>query len=54
MKYHLLIVALLLISTQGSIYDQYYADAKKIAEAMTLEEKIGQTIQADIQGITEK
>ena len=36
MKYHFLVVALLLISTQSSIYDQYYAEARKIAEAMTL------------------
>ena len=41
---------LLLLSTQvaSSIFDQYYDECKKIASAMTLEQKIGQTIQADI------
>lgn len=54
MKAHILIAILLASLASASIYDQYYEEAKKIAEAMTLEQKIGQTIQADIQGITEK
>jgi cytochrome c oxidase assembly factor CtaG len=50
----LLIIALLLaaVSAQSSIYDQYYQEALKIAQSMTIDQKIGQTIQADFQAIT--
>ena len=44
----------LLLVAQASIYDQYYEDCKKIAQAMTLEQKIGQTIQLTFEGVTEK
>ncbi len=44
----ILILAAFLISlTQESIFDKYYAEAYKVAEAMSLEQKIGQTIQVD-------
>jgi hypothetical protein len=39
-----------LISTiiaQDNIYSKYYEECKKIAQSMTLEQKIGQTLQAD-------
>lgn len=49
---------LLLISIIGiahcSIYQKYYDEAYKITQAMTLDEKIGQTIQADFIQITNK
>ncbi len=44
----ILLSCVLLTLTKSSIYDQYYDECKKIAQAMTLEQKIGQTIQADI------
>ena len=34
------------------MYQKYYNEAYKIAEAMTLDQKIGQTIQADLYSIT--
>jgi cytochrome c oxidase assembly factor CtaG len=53
MKFILLVALLLTIATaQSSIYDQYYQQALKIAQSMTLDQKIGQTIQADFQAIT--
>lgn len=54
MKIQAAIVLLLLSLAQCSIYDQYYAEAKLIAESMNIEQKIGQTIQANIEGVTEK
>jgi len=32
---------------QSSIYDQYYAEALKIAQGMTIDQKIGQTFTVD-------
>lgn len=43
-----LLALLLLAFARCSIYDQYYAEARKIAEAMTLDQKIGQTLLADM------
>lgn len=55
-KLAIIVLLTLLFSTltSASIYDQYYEESKKIAQAMTLEQKIGQTIQADIEQFTEK
>lgn len=53
MKIILLLFATLIL-VQSGIYDSYYADALKIAQAMTVDQKIGQTIQADFYAITSK
>jgi hypothetical protein len=48
MKFLLIVVLLCgLAHSQSSIYDQYYQEALKIAQSMTIEQKIGQTIQAN-------
>lgn len=49
-----LALVLLLAIGQASIYSRYYAEAAKIAEAMSLDQRIGQTIQSDFYAITEK
>lgn len=54
MKITLLVLTTLLLSINAGIYDTYYAEALKIAQAMTLDQKIGQTIQADFYAITSK
>lgn len=50
----LLLLAVLVAATHASIYQKYYDEAYKIAVAMTLDQKIGQTIQVDFYGITSK
>lgn len=47
-------ILLLITIANTSIYDAYISESKKIAQAMTLEQKIGQTIQLTFEGITEK
>lgn len=47
-----LVLCLCLWMGSASIYDQYYDECAKITQAMTLEQKIGQTIQADFVAIT--
>ncbi len=42
------------VLAQDNIYAKYYDQCKKIAQSMTLEQKLGQTIQADFQVITQK
>ena len=54
MGINFLAAALLLLVVNASIYDKYYPEALKIAKAMTLDQKIGQTIQADFYAITSK
>lgn len=54
MKIIFILFASLVLLTQAGIYDTYYAEALKIAQAMTLDQKIGQTIQADFYAITSK
>ena len=39
---------LTLCLAHSSIYQQYYQEARKIAQAMTIDQKIGQIIQLDI------
>lgn len=50
MKLMRAIVCLLIILTFAncSIYDQYYAEAQKIAESMTIDQKLGQIIQLNV------
>lgn len=50
----LLLTYLTLAVVQAGIYDNYYAESLKIAQAMTIDQKIGQTIQADFYAITSK
>lgn len=52
-RFAILFLALILVA-HASIYDQYYEECKKIAQGMTLEQKIGQTIQLTFEGVTEK
>ena len=47
-----LLFTLTLAFTQNDIYSQYYKESRKIAEAMTVNQKIGQMIQADFEAIT--
>ncbi len=41
----LVVLTISLANAQTDIYSKYYAEARKIAEAMTLDQKIGQTVQ---------
>lgn len=51
----ILLIGIIIVSLSScSIYDQYMSEARKIAKAMTLEQKIGQTIQITFEGITVK
>ena len=54
MRANILTTLVLLFTVQAAVYDKYYAEALKIAKAMNLEQKIGQTIQADFYAITSK
>lgn len=45
---------LVLMACQASIYERYRADAQKIAQAMTLDQKLGQILQIDLYAITQK
>lgn len=52
---HWIAVLLLLLGTvQAGIYQDRYQEAYSIAVAMTIEEKIGQTLQVDFGAITSK
>jgi hypothetical protein len=44
----------LLILSNSSIYNKYYEEAYTIAASMTIDQKIGQTIQLDFYGLTGK
>lgn len=44
-----LLLALLLAITHAGIYQEKYYEAYRIAVAMTLEQKIGQTLQVDFE-----
>lgn len=46
------LLASLIITQQTSIFDNYYSESRKIAEAMTLDELVGQMIQADFEAVT--
>jgi hypothetical protein len=47
-------LVILLAIVDCSIYQKYYEEAYRIAAVMTLDEKIGQTVQLDFYGITDK
>lgn len=49
-----LVVCLLLAMSHESIYQKYYDEAYEIAAAMTIDQKIGQTIQADFYSLQKK
>lgn len=45
----LLVLALLVFAqAQSDIFSQYYPQARKIAEAMTIDQLVGQMVQADL------
>lgn len=49
----LLLAFLLALSlAQSDIFSKYYPEARKIAEAMTLNQKIGQMVQLDMKALT--
>lgn len=50
----ILLLALLLAITHAGIYQERYNEAYRIAVAMTLEQKIGQTLQVDFGALTSK
>ncbi len=56
MKIHTtcIIFALVLSLSSSSIYQKYYDEAYSIAASMTLDQKIGQTVQLDFYSITGK
>jgi hypothetical protein len=54
MKNKYLSLFLLLLVANCSIYQKYYDEAYSIAAAMTLEQKLGQTIQLDFYSVTDK
>lgn len=39
---------IILVIVNSSIYDQYYEEARKIAQSMTLDQKLGQIIQLNV------
>lgn len=49
----LVLLAVMSLGTCG-IYQKYYEEAYKIAVGMTLDQKIGQCLQVDFYGITNK
>jgi len=52
-KISILLLALLLVIAQSQdIFSKYYSEARKIAEAMTLDQLVGQMVQADFKTIT--
>jgi hypothetical protein len=46
------IVFLFISVSNCSVYQKYYDEAYRIASAMTVEQKIGQTVQLDFYAIT--
>ena len=47
MKVSFVVIALLIIFVKAAVFDKHYDEAYNIAESMTLDQKIGQTIQVD-------
>ena len=52
MKISIITILLLLYVAHQSPYQQYYEEAFNIAAAMSIDQKIGQTIQVDFYSIT--
>lgn len=52
-KISIIVLALAVAAlAQTDIFSKYHAESRKIAESMTLNQKIGQMIQLDIKAIT--
>lgn len=45
---------ILISATQASIYQKYYDEAYSIAAAMTIDQKIGHTVQLDLYALADK
>lgn len=54
MKITSLVLLLLTVYLTSAVYDKHYSEAYTIAASMSLDQKIGQTIQVDFYGITSK
>lgn len=54
MKLIVAVLFCLAILSNSSIYDQYYQEAYRIVTAMSLEQKVGQTIQGDMAALNTK
>ena len=54
MKISLIITVLLIFSVQSAFFDKYYDEAYAVAASMTLDQKIGQTIQVDFYAMVGK
>lgn len=47
------IVLSLTLCAQSKVFEEYYDEAYTIVKSMTLDQKIGQTIQLDFEGLTD-
>ncbi len=47
------IVFSLTLYAKSKVFEEYYEDAYTIVKSMTLDQKIGQTIQLDFEGLTD-
>lgn len=54
MKISIIIAAILLLCVQTAVFDRYYDEAYTIAASMSLDQKIGQTIQVDFYAMVGK
>lgn len=54
MKISILITALLLVLANTAVFEKYYDEAYTIAASMSLDQKIGQTIQVDFYAMATK
>ena len=54
MKIFVILVLILLHSNSSPLFQPYYEEALSIAKSMTLEQKIGQTLQVDFGAIANK
>lgn len=54
LRHILMTIGVVLAVAQCSIYHKYYDEAYSIAAAMTLDQKIGQTVQLDLYALTNK
>lgn len=54
MKITLILAALLVLCVRTAVFNKYYDEAYTIAASMTLDQKIGQTIQVDFYAMASK
>jgi len=52
--YKLVVTLAMVLLVQSSIYQKYYDEALRIAVAMSLDQKIGQTLQVDFTAFSAK